>query len=148
MKFLLNLKHYLYSGLREVLVYHHNSLEFRAKLFALIISANKYPNDCEYQLVYEAGMKIYKDEERVKILLINTKEYVKKVHDKNGLNIDDLIEDVVKDIRQVPRYAQKIDTEALIPIAECCVDENTSTYQLRIIEFLGRLKINEGKNEK
>jgi hypothetical protein len=140
MKILFNLKHYLYSGLREVLVYHHNSLEFRAKLFALIIAANKYPSECEYTLVYEAGMQIYKDEERVKMLVLNTKEYVKKVSDKNGLNIDGLVDDIVKEIRQIPRYASKIDTAMLIPIAECSVDEDTSTYQIRMIAFLERLK--------
>ena len=134
------MKHYLYSGLREVLVYHHNSLEFRAKLFALIIAANKYPNECEYDLVYAAGMKIYKDEERVKMLLLNTKEYVKKVNDTSGLNIDDLVDDIVKELRHIPRYASKIDTALLVPIAECSVDEDTSTYQIRMIAFLDRLK--------
>ncbi len=140
MKNLFNLKHYLYSGLREVLVYHHNSLEFRAKIFALIIAANPHPSKYEYVLVYEAGMQIYKDEERVQMLVLNTKEYVKKVHDKNGLNIDDLIEDIVKEIRQIPRYAAKIDTSVLTPIAECSIDEDISTYQIRMIEFLDRLK--------
>jgi len=140
MKIFFNLKHYLYSGLREVLVYHHNSLEFRAKLFALIIAANDHPSECEYTLVYEAGMNIYKDEERVKILLLNTKEYVKKVSNKNGLNIDGLVEDIVKEVRQIPRYASKIDTTILMPIAECSIDEDTSTYQIRMIAFLQRLK--------
>ena len=140
MKIFFSIKHYLYSGLREVLVYHHNSLEFRAKIFALIIAANRYPGECEYSLVYIAGMQIYKDEERVKMLVLNTKEYVKKVHDKNGLNIDDLLEDIVKEVRQIPRYVSKIDTSVLIPIIECGVDEDTSTYQIRMIEFLNRLK--------
>ncbi len=140
MKIFFNLKHYLYSGLREVLVYHHNSLEFRAKLFALIIAANPHPNECEYNLVFTAGMQIYKDEERVKMLVINTKEYVKKVHSQNSLNIDGLVEDLLKEVRQIPRYASKIDTSLLMPIVECCVDEDTSTYQIRMIEFLNRLK--------
>jgi len=140
MKFLFNIKHYLYSGLREVLVYHHNSLEFRAKIFALVISANKHPCDCEYKHVFEAGMKIYKDENRVNMLIINTKEYVKKVHDKNGLNLDDLVEDIANEVKQISRYAQKIDTSLLYPIVECSIDEDTSTYQIRMIEFLERLK--------
>jgi len=140
MKILFNLKHYLYSGLREVLVYHHNSLEFRAKVFALIIAANRHPSECEYNHVYEAGMKIYKDKDRVNILILNTREYVKKVHDKNGLSLDDLVEDIVKEVRQISRYAFKIDISLLHPISECSVDEDTSTYQIRMIEFLDRLK--------
>jgi len=139
-KFLFRLKHYIYAGLREVLVYHHNSLEFRAKIFALIIAANENPQECEYLLVHEAGMLIYKDEERVNLLVVTTKEYVKKVHQRNGLNIDGLVEDIQKELRQLPRYAEKIDIMHLHPIIECCIDEDTSTYQLRMLEFLQKIK--------
>lgn len=140
-KFFFKLKHYLYTGLREVLVYHHNSLEFRAKLFALIIAANENPQDCEYSLVHAAGMEVYKDEERVNMLLLTTKEYVEKVHQKNGLYMDDLVEDIQKELQQLPRYASKIDIEALRPLVECTVDEDTSSYQLRMLEFLHKLKV-------
>lgn len=140
MKILFNLKHYLYTGLREVLVYHHNSLEFRAKTFALIISANSYPTECAYDLVYEAGMQIYKDKERAKMLLLTTREYVNKVNKKNGLYIDDLVEDIRIEVRQVPRFVSKIDISLLEPIVECSVDEDTSTYQLRMLDFLSGLK--------
>ncbi len=141
MKFLFNLKHYLYTGLREVFVYHHNSLEFRAKLFALVISANHHTNfECEYDLVRNAGMQVYKDENRVDMLVLTTKEYVNKVHQKNGLDIDDLIYDIQKELQQIPRYAYKIDIESLQPIVECSIDEDISTYQIRILEYLQALK--------
>jgi len=140
MKLLFNLKHYLYTGLREVLIYHHNSLEFRAKIFALIVAANRYSGTCEYELVHEAGMQIYKDKDRVNLLLLTTREYVNKVRQKNGLDIDDLILDIQKELQQIPRYADKIDITSLQPIIECCTDEDTSTYQIRILEFLQSLK--------
>lgn len=140
MKSFFKLKHYLYTGLREVFVYHHNSLEFRAKVFALIIAANENPQECEYTIVHDAGMQVYKDEERVNMLLLTTKEYVKKVHLKNGLFIDDLVEDIQKELQQLPRYAQKIDIAALRPLAECSTDEDTSSYQIRMLEFLQNLK--------
>ena len=140
MNFFFKLKHYIYTGLREVLVYHHSSLEFRAKTFALIIAANQNPQKCEYDLVHEAGMQIYKNEERVGMLLLTTKEYVAKAHQKNGLNIDGLVEDIQKELRQVPRYAQKINIEALHPLVECTIDEDTSSYQIRMLEFLENLK--------
>ncbi|MDF1879854.1 hypothetical protein JHD50_00825 [Sulfurimonas sp. MAG313] len=139
-KFLFKLKHYIYSGLREIFVYHHNSLEFRAKMFALIIAANENPQECEYILVHKAGMLIYKDEERVDLLVLTTKEYVQKVHQSNGLNIDGLVEDIQKELKQLPRYAQKIDIDLLHPIVECCIDEDTSSYQLRMLEFLQKIK--------
>ena len=140
MKFIFNLKHYLYTGLREFLIYHHSSLEFRAKTFALIIAANRYSADCEYTLVHEAGMQIYKDKDRVNMLVLTTREYVKKVHQKNGLNIDDLIYDIQKELHHIPRYADKINIELLRPIIECSTDEDTSTYQIRMLEFLQSLK--------
>lgn len=140
MKLLFNLKHYLYTGLREVLVYHHSSLEFRAKVFAVIIAANHHPAACDYDLVFDAGMQIYKDMDRANMLVLTTREYVQKVHKKNDLSIDDLIEDIRKEIRQIPRYAHKISPEQLLPLCECTVDEDTSTYQIRIIEFLERMK--------
>lgn len=140
MKFFFKLKHHLYSGLREVLVYHHSSLEFRSKIFALIIAANENPQDCVYDIVHEEGMKIYKDEQRVNMLLHTTKEYVNKAHHQNGLHIDDLVDDIQKELRQVPRYAHKINIQALYPIVECSIDEDTSSYQLRMLEFLQNLK--------
>lgn len=140
MKFFFNLKHYLYIGLREVLVYHHNSLEFRAKIFALIISANRHPGTCEYSLIFDAGMELYKDKNRANLLLLTTREYVQKVHSKSGLDIDCLIEDIRQELHQIPRYVSKIDTSILQPIIECTVDEDTSTYQIRMVEFLEQLK--------
>ena len=140
MKFFFNLKHYLYTGLREILVYHHNSLEFRAKIFALIIAVNRHPNACEYDIVFDAGMQIYKENDRANMLQLTTKEYVQKIHKKNGLSIDGLIDDIHKEVRQVPRYAHKINPEQLFLLCECTTDEDTSTYQIRIIEFLERVK--------
>ncbi len=140
MKIISNIKHYLYTGLREVFVYHHSSLEFRAKTFAVIIAANRHPAECDYNLVYEAGMQIYNEIGRANMLLLTTREYVQKVHKKNGLTIDDLIDDIRKELRLIPRYALKISPEQLLPLSECTVDEDTSTYQLRIIEFLERIK--------
>lgn len=140
MKFFFNLKHYVFTALREILVYHHSSLEFRAKTFALIVAANQHPSQCEYALVHEAGMQIYKDEDRAKMLLLTTKEYVDKVHKQSRLDIDDLIEEIRNEVRQIPRYSAKIDISLLEPLIECTTDEDTSTYQIRMLEFLQELK--------
>jgi len=85
-------------------------------------------------------MHIYKDTYRTNMLVLTTSEYVQKVHKKNDLSIDDLIEDIRKEIRQIPRYVNKISPEQLLPLCECTIDEDTSTYQIRIIEFLERMK--------
>lgn len=145
----LTLKNYLFSAFRELFVYHHSSLEFRAKLFALVIAANADANDCEMAIVKEAGMKIYNDEDRANALVLTTKEFVIKVIEDNGLDMDSLVRDIMEDLKLVPRYTQKIDTSLLKPLIECSADEDVSTYQIHIIEFLERLKAEhlESKNE-
>ena len=140
MKFFFSIKHYVFTALREILVYHHSSLEFRAKIFALIVAANQHPTECDYDLVHEAGMQIYKDKDRAKMLLLTTKEYVDKVHMQSRLDIDDLVEEIRNEVRQIPRYSVKIDISLLQPLIECTTDEDTSTYQIRMLEFLEELK--------
>ena len=140
------LKYYIFNAFREFLIYHHSSLEFRAKVFAVVIAANEHAHDCDYTLVKKAGMEIYDNEDRANSLTLTTREYVEKVQAHNGLDIDLLIQDIIDDLRLIPRYAQKIDVSQLEPLVECSTDEDTSSYQIRIIEFLHRLKKNhEGK---
>ena len=103
-----NLKHFLFRAFREVLLYHHNSLEFRAKLFAALIAANEKYTECELAIVQEAGMSIYKDEDRANTLRLTVEEYLGKVVDDNGLAIDQLIETILLDLKKYPRYADKI----------------------------------------
>ncbi len=140
MKIFFSIKHYVFTALREILVYHHSSLEFRAKVFALIVAANQHPTQCDYSLVHEAGMRIYKDKDRAKMLLLTTKEYVDKVHKQGRLDIDHLVEEIRSEVRQIPRYSTKIDISLLQPLIECTTDEDTSTYQIRMLEFLEELK--------
>jgi hypothetical protein len=76
----------------------------------------------------------------VKMLLLTTKEYVEKVHMQSRLDIDDLVEEIRNELRQIPRYSVKIDISLLQPLIECTTDEDTSTYQIRMLEFLEELK--------
>jgi len=140
------LKHYLTSSFRELFLYHHNSLEFRAKLFATLIAANDQAKDCEYELVQEAGMKIYDNEDRATTLRLTTKEFVNKAHEDNGIAIDELIDAIVRELKKIPRYADKIDLSVLEPLTQCHQDEDTLAYQTRMLEFFGRLKNDYQKN--
>lgn len=132
-------KRHFSNAFRELFIYHHNSLEFRAKVFAMIIAANEEAGECEFDLVTKAGMTIYNNEDRANTLMLTTKEYVKKVHDDNGLDIDRLVHDIVQDLKVVPRYAKKLDPLQLEPIIECSIDEDTTTYQLRMLDFVNNL---------
>ncbi|EHP30809.1 hypothetical protein SMGD1_2286 [Sulfurimonas gotlandica GD1] len=94
-------------------------------------------------------MEIYKnDEDRANLLMLSTKELVKKVQDNNGLDIDTLIAHIQKELKIIPRYAKKIDIESLKPIIELTHDRDTISYQENILEFLKTLKEETLHNKK
>jgi electron transfer flavoprotein alpha subunit len=140
MSFSYKVKHHFINAFRELFLYHHSSLEFRAKLFAAVIAANANAGDCEFNTVRSAGMVIYNDETRTASLEFTVKEYVKKVIEENDLNNDMLIEEILRDLKNMPRYAKKIDTTLLHAIVDCHHDEDTALYQKRIIELFERLR--------
>ena len=135
------IKHHFFSAFRELFVHHHGSLEFRAKIFALIISANQDEKDENYEIVRNIGLNTYKnDDERANLLMLSTKELVQKVKDDNGLDIDTLVSNIQKELKIVPRYAKKIDIDSLKPLIELSHDRDIISYQENIIEFLQTLK--------
>lgn len=148
MRFAFNLKHRFFNAFRELFVHHHGSLDFRAKLFALMICANDEPREEDYEIVKSIGMKIYKsDDERANLLMLSTKELVNKVLDNNGLDFDTLIANIQKELKMVPRYAKKIDIASLSELLGTSHDRDTISYQENILEFLEKLK-NDTLNEK
>ena len=143
-----NLKQYLYRAFRELLLYHHNSLEFRAKLYAALIAANEEFGECELNIVQEAGMAIYHDEDRANTLRLTVEEYLDKIIEDNGLAIDELIDHLMVDLKDYPRYADKITIDEYLKIRECCDDEESRIYQERIISLYQRLKDEYEKRNK
>ncbi len=78
------IKHHFFSAFRELFVHHHGSLEFRAKLFALVIAANNDATVENYITVKKIGMEIYKnDEDRANLLMLSTKELVTKIRENS-----------------------------------------------------------------
>ena len=134
------LKHHFFSAFREFFVHHHGSLEFRAKIFALVIAANdKLPLEY-YEVVKDIGMNIYNgDEERSDLLMIATQELIQKCKD-NNFDIDQLVYSILKELKIVPRYARKIDIKALKPLLLLSHDPDTISYQENILEFLQNTK--------
>ncbi len=149
MRLSFRIKHYFFSAFRELFVHHHGSLEFRAKIFALIIAANQDSSVEAYIIVKNIGLEIYNnDEERANLLMITTKELVQKVKDNNGLDFDILVEHIQKELRVIPRYAKKIETESLKPLINLSFDKDIISYQENIIEFLQTLKNDTLQNKK
>ena len=141
MRLSFRLKHHFFSAFRELFVHHHGSLEFRAKVFALIIVANNDSTVESYIKVKEIALKIYEnDEERANLLMLTTKEKVHKVRENNGLDIDILVSSIQKDLKIIPRYAKKINLDELKELILLSDDEDTISYQNNILEFLETLK--------
>ena len=141
MRLSFRLKHHFFSAFREFFVHHHGSLEFRAKVFALVIAANLDSTVESYVKVKEIGLEIYQnDEERANLLMITTKEKVDMVKDNNGLDIDILVANIQKDLKIVPRYAKKINIDELKRLIPLSYDVDIISYQENILEFLETLK--------
>jgi len=128
---------------REFLVYHHSSLEYRAKLLTLMVSSNGEIDECEKQKLKEIAHSIYADDiERAEVLIDTVNEYHTKIITNNGLNFEHLIQLVERETKAVPRFVEKIDMDLLRQLHECVDDEEDALFQERILEFLGSL-INE-----
>ena len=125
------------SFFREIFVYHNSSLEFRAKLLAAIIGSNKVITDCEKELLLKVAQDTYPDDTaRVDVLVNTTKEFVDKIIDNNGLNVNELIISINQDLKEVKRFHEKIEIEQLKKFLVCVEDEETYITQVRIIEYL------------
>ena len=128
---------------REFLVYHHSSLEYRAKIFTLLVSANGEICECEKQKLKEIAHHIYGDDhERAELLLDTINEYHTKIVTNNGLDFEHLVQLVVKETKEVKRFADKIDLELLHKLNECVDedDEEEVLFRKNLLEFLQNLK--------
>lgn len=131
-----SIKIFFLSFFREIFVYHHTSLEFRAKLFAAMIASNKDNESCEYEVLQKIATQIYgNDEYRVDILVRTTKEYVNKILKNNSLDIDHLLLDIDRELKRHKRFKNKINLEHLRSFFACNGDEDTQILQTRILEF-------------
>ena len=136
-----SLKRNVMKMFRELLVYHHSSLEYRAKILTLMVSANGDICECEKQKLKEIAHTIYsEDQERAELLLDAVNEYHTKIITNNGLDFEHLIQQVEKETKEMKRFAQKIDINLLMQLHECMDSEDDILFQQRILEFLQGLK--------
>ena len=136
-----SLKRTVKKMFREFLVYHHSSMEYRAKILTLIISSNGDISECEKEKLKDIAHSIYgEDQERAEILIDTVNEYHTKIITNNGLDFEHLIQLVARETKEVPRFVQKIDMELLTQLHECINDKEDALFQDRILEFLQSLK--------
>ena len=143
----ISLKHKLINMFRELLLYHSDSLAFRAKLLTLLVLGNGDEiNDCEKTKLREVAHALYPDDhDRAEILLEAVHEFYEKVTENNNLVYDSLIKSIAEDVKNTPRYTRKIDTELFGTFKECIDEEEEQIFHDRIITFLNDLKEEYGK---
>ncbi len=142
-----SLKHKLINMFREVLLYHSDSLAFRARLFTLLVLGNGDKiNACEEAKLREVAHTLYPDDhDRAEVLLEAVHEFYDKVTENNNLVYDSLIKRIADDVKNTPRYTRKIDTKLFATFKECIDDEEERIFHDRIITFLNDLKEEYGK---
>ena len=128
------------SAFRDFFIYHHKSLEFRAKIFAAIISAKFDPDEDDFYVLNDIVSEIYENDQTRKDFLIQTvREYVARVKRNDRITLDTLLLSIDKDMKDHKRYAKKIDFSHLRRFMSGCEEE--ILVQQRVYEFL----INEAK---
>ena len=131
----MNLKDYIFSVFREISISHHRSIEFRAKIFAAMLLAKKKQTDEDYENLREIASEIYSDDSRrVGVLVSIVSEYIQKAHTYKSLNLDSLLIEIDKEIKNAPRYVKKIDFSHLRRLISD--DENDALIQQRVYEYL------------
>jgi len=126
------------SFFRDIFVYHTSSLEFRAKVIAVVIAVKENINECEEDILKDIAKKTYKkDPARAHLLIQVTKEYINKITEKNELDINALIKNIDSTLKSSKRFAYKINIKELKRFLECTKDdEDINLMQQRVIEFL------------
>jgi hypothetical protein len=136
----LSIKAWLISSFREFFLYHHHSLEFRAKIFALVIAACDNEKKDEYDKLKEIANEIYPDDKkRQEVLVHATKEYVKKILNNQKFGFDEFIKEIDFKIKTKKDFVKKIDLVHIKKLMRDDISENKKILQLRIYEFLEAL---------
>jgi hypothetical protein len=130
------IKNYFFSAFREIFIYHHSSLEFRAKTYAVLIASAKEPLEQYDSTLEKIASEIYTDPDRAEALILTVKEYIKGIHIKKNRGEELLLIDMIRELRQIPRYALKIEPDHRERLQECTHDRDSKIYQSRIIDFL------------
>lgn len=130
------IKKYFFSAFREVFVYHHSSLEFRAKTYAVLIAGSSEPLSRYQHTLEMIASEIYTDPDRASALVMTVKEYLNAVQHKKNMGNEMLLNDVIRELRIVPRFALKIEPEHLERLGECTFEQDSQIYQQRLIDFL------------
>ncbi|EAI5407688.1 hypothetical protein AAH22_03565 [Campylobacter fetus] len=131
----MNYKFHFLSVFREIFIPHHHSLEFRAKVLAAMLCAKKTVSQSDYNDIKDIATEIYiNDERRVGVLVQTVKEYVQKVKEFSYISLDSLLIDIDYNLKNLRRYAKKIDFAHLRRLM-IDSDEDDALLQQRVYEY-------------
>lgn len=131
----MGLKSYLLSVFRGAFVYHHRSLECRAKFYAAMLAAKDEVDTTDYENVKNIGKEIYKDDYRAEVLAHTTKEYVDKIKKHNTATLDGLLLDIDKQLKTQKRFVKKINLKELKELISKDKTGNPNATQTLVYEF-------------
>lgn len=131
----MSLKSYLLSVFRGAFVYHHRSLEFRAKIYAAMLVAQDEIGQDEYETIKTIAKNIYKDDYRAEVLAHTAKEYVDKIKKHNTATLDKLLLDIDKEIKMHKRFVKKINLDDLKALISTDKVGNPNPTQTLVYEF-------------
>jgi superfamily I DNA/RNA helicase len=101
-----------------------------------MIVANTEAQACEYDALKEIATEIYGDDEyRIEVMIHTTKEYVNKITQNNDLDLDELLIEINKELKDNKRFVDKINFDHLRRFM-CEHNPDVNLLQTRVLEFL------------
>lgn len=129
-------KRFFYTAFREIFIYHHSSLEFRAKIYAFFIVSTGESCEQYTKLLEEIAAEVYHDApDRAAALVTMVREYGMAIYGKKALSSDHLLKDINRQLKAVPRYALKIEIPHLRKLQTATHSHDNKIYQDRMIDF-------------
>lgn len=138
----MSIRTWVLSVFRGFFLYHQSSLEFRAKVLAPMVSACIDDiSEYDFSTLKEIIKEIYpNDKKREDVLLQITKEYINIILRNPTVNYDELIRDILSEVKIKKELVKKINLEHLQKLIKENLPENKSLLQQRLYEFFESLK--------
>lgn len=133
----MSIKTWLISSFREIFLYHHRSLEFRAKIFALMMAASVDSlKECDFKELKNIANEIYSnDKKRQDVFVHTTKEYIYKILNNPKFGFDDFIKEIDLEIKVKKEFINKINLDHIKRFMKDNIIEDKRILQVRIYEF-------------
>ncbi|MFV0481825.1 MAG: hypothetical protein ACK5LP_07560 [Campylobacteraceae bacterium] len=137
----MSIKTWFFSSFREVFLYHHRSLEFRAKTYALIMAPLVEDiKEYDFALLRDVANETYVDDKKRQEILVHTvKNYIAVILKGKCTIYDEFIKDILLDVKMRKELTKKVNLEQLKRFFGENLPEDKMLLQKRIYEFFENL---------